>query len=149
MIQTLSRSTHRWWMAGVGALLFATTVVTAPRTAAPQNIKTHEEAARILVIEKLAVNDGAVSGEIYNRSTRLVRDVQLFIRYAWFWDDEMKPGKDDPGTSIYYNLQKEIPAGGRMAFNFKPSPPLTKASGGRYETSVTIAGFTEVIPPTK
>ncbi|HYA30505.1 MAG TPA: hypothetical protein VEI95_16945 [Acidobacteriota bacterium] len=135
--------------ATASALLIATFVLVSPPAVAPQNITTHEDAARILAIEKLAIDGGTVSGEVYNRSTHLVRDVQLFVRYTWLWHDEMKPGKDDPGTSSYYTLPKEIPAGGRMSFSFKPSPPLTKISGGRYVTSVAIAGFTEVIPQTK
>jgi hypothetical protein len=101
-----------------------------------------------LSVEKVTVNDGVVSGEVFNRSTRLLRDVQLFIRYTWLWDDELKPGKADPGTSSYYTLQKELPAGGRLPFTFNPSPPLPKASGGHFETTVSIAGFTEVIPQT-
>ena len=149
MLQTISRFSHRRWWTNASALLFGTILLAAPRAAVAQNLKTHEEAARILVIERLAVTDGAVSGEVYNRSTHLVRDVQLFIRHTWLWDDEMKPGKDDPGTSNYYTLPKQIPAGGRMPFSFTPAPALAKISGGRYETSVAIAGFTEVIPQTK
>jgi hypothetical protein len=36
-----------------------------------------------------------------------------------------------------------------VPFTFKPSPPLTKMAGGHFDTSVAIAGFTEVIPQTK
>jgi len=124
-------------------------LVNAPTAAWPQNVKNHEEAARVLVVEKLVVKDEMISGEVFNRSTRLVRDVQLFIRYTWLWDDETKPGKQDPGASTYYTLQKEIASGSRLPFTFQPSPPLAKIGGGRYQTSVSIAGFTEVIPQGK
>ncbi|HEY7555665.1 MAG TPA: hypothetical protein VIH18_12735 [Candidatus Binatia bacterium] len=53
--------------------------------------------------------------------------------------------KTDPGTSAYTTLKQTIPLGERLSFTFKPSPPLPKIAGGRFETSVTIAGFTEII----
>ena len=92
---------------------------------------------------------GLVSGEVVNRSPHTARDVQLFIRYTWLWDNETKPGSADPGTSTYYTLAKDIPTGGRLPFSFKPSPSLPNVSGGRFETSVAIAGFSEVIPQSR
>jgi hypothetical protein len=133
------------WIASVTAFVCAAILANTPTAVWPQSVKTQEDAGRVLAVEKLVVNDGTISGAVINRSSRLVRDVQLFIRYTWLWDDEMKPGKLDPGTSTYYTLQKEIPPGGRLPFTFQPSPPLAKIGGGRYETSVSIAGFTEVI----
>ena len=112
----------------------------------PQNVKTHEDARRVLVVEKLVVTNGTVSGEVINRSVRLIRSVQLFIRYTWLWDEETKPGKQDPSWSSYYNLREEIKPGGRIAFTFQPASPLAKASGGHYEPSVSVAGFTEIVP---
>ena len=118
-------------------------------SAGSQTVRERAEIAPFFAIEKLSVQEGVVSGEIYNRTSHTIRDVQLFIRYTWLWDEEFKPGKDDPGTSIYYTLPREIPAGGRLPFTYSPSPPLPKASGGRFETTVAIAGYAEVIPPTK
>jgi hypothetical protein len=149
MARTLFEQKRSGWIVGMSALACAAILVNAPTTVWPQSVKTHEEAGRVLAVEKLVVKDGMVSGEVINRSTRLVRDVQLFIRYTWLWDDEMKPGNQDPGSSTYYTLQKEIAPGGRLPFTFQPSPPLAKIGGGRYETSVSIAGFTEVIPQGK
>ncbi len=117
--------------------------------AGAQKVRTQEEIERILAIEKLSIQEGNVSGEVHNKSKRTVRNVQLFIRYTWLWEDERNPGKTDPGTSTYHTLQQEIPPQGRARFTYKPSPPLPKISGGRFDTSVTIAGFTEVIPPRK
>jgi len=126
--------------------LFATLLV---YSAGSQTVRERAEITAVLAIEKLSVQEGVVSGDIYNRTSHTIRDVQLFIRHTWLWDEEFKPGKDDPGTSIYYTLSKEIPASGRLSFNYSPSPPLPKASGGRFETTVAIAGYTEVIPQTK
>ncbi len=146
MAGTLFEDQGKCWSAAVGALVCAAILLHAPTAVWPQSVKTQQDAERVLTIENLTIKDGVVAGEVRNRSARLLRGVELFIRYTWLWDDEMKPGKVDPGTSSYYSLQKDIAPGGRLAFTFQPSPPLTQMGGGRYQTSVTIAGFTEVIP---
>jgi len=145
----LTQSNQTKWLIGctvIWPVLFATLLAYSARS---QTVRERAEIAAVLAIEKLSVQEGVVSGEIYNRSVRTVRDVQLFIRHTWLWDEEFKPGKDDPGTSIYLTLPKEIPAGGHLPFTYSPSPPLPKASGGRFETTVAIAGYAEVIPQTK
>jgi hypothetical protein len=147
MVLTYSNQTK--WLIGCTVIwlaLFATLLAYSARS---QTARERAEIAAVLAIEKISVKDGVVSGEIYNRSSHTIRDVQLFIRYTWLWDAEFKPGKDDPGTSIYYTLPKELPAGGRLPFTYSPSPPLPKTSGGRFETTVTITGYAEVIPQTK
>lgn len=118
-------------------------------TAWAQTIRDREATARIVSVEKVSVTDGSVSGEVINQSKNTLRDVQLLIRYIWLWDNETKPGKNDPSASFYYNLPREIPPGGRASFTFKPAQPLAKASGGHFETSASIAGFSEVFLPSR
>ena len=113
-----------------------------------QMVRERSGVAKVLTLDKIRIADGTVSGEVANHSTHTMRDVQLFIRYTWLWDNETKPGTDDPGTSAYYVLPKEIAPGERLGFTFTPSPPLARMQGGHFETSVAIAGFTEVIPQT-
>lgn len=127
-------------------LLFALAMILWPQNPFAQSIRSQEEIGRVVTIDKLAVQNGTVSGEVRNVSANTLRDVQLFIRYTWLWDDEFHPGNDDPGTSSIYTLQKEIPPGGRLPFTFLPSPPLPKAPAGRFVASVSVAGFTEIIP---
>ena len=115
-------------------------------SAQAQKVRSEEETARILALEKVTVRDGVVSGEVRNKANHPVRDVQLFVRYTWLWDDERNPGNIDPGTSTYYALKETIQSGEKIDFTYKPSPPLPKIAGGRFETSVKIAGFTEIIP---
>ncbi len=129
--------------ASIGLMLLLTVAAHA------QMVRERQDIGRLLTLDKIRAADGVVSGEVVNRSSHAMRDVQLFIRYTWLWDNEMKPGKNDPGTSAYDTLSQEIPAGGRLPFTFKPSPPLAKMTGGRFETSVAISGFTEVIPQTR
>jgi hypothetical protein len=137
-------------LGGHFCLLFAGTLVFVWQgPALAQNIRSQDEANRIVAIDKLSVQDGTVAGEIHNRSSRTVRDVQLFIRHTWMWNNEFKPGTDDPGTSTYHTVSGDIPAGGRMPFKYTPSPPLPKRADGYFVTTVLIAGFTEVIPASK
>ncbi|HEY7556271.1 MAG TPA: hypothetical protein VIH18_15830 [Candidatus Binatia bacterium] len=131
---------------GVGTTVLALAIASLPSVAQSQRVRSGEETARILAIEKLAVYEGVVTGEVRNKSNHAVRDVQLFVRYTWLWEDERNPGKTDPGTSTYHALKETIQPGGQMTFVYTPSPPLPKIAGGRFDTSVTIAGFTEIIP---
>jgi len=149
MISALSNLFRAHRLIGFSALLSGVIFLGIPHTGLPQSVRAREDIARILAVEKINVADGMVSGEVYNRSANTVRDVQLFVRYTWLWDNETKPGKDDPGTSTYYTLPKEIPPGGSLPFTYKPSPPPPKMAGGHFETTVTVAGFTEVIPQTR
>jgi hypothetical protein len=131
---------------GVGTTVLALAIASLPSVAQSQRVRSGEETARILAIEKLAVYEGVVTGVVRNKSNHAVRDVQLFVRYTWLWEDERNPGKTDPGTSTYHALKETIQPGGQMTFVYTPSPPLPKIAGGRFDTSVTIAGFTEIIP---
>jgi hypothetical protein len=116
-----------------------------PNPAASQTVLTHQEASRVLVLSNVTAKDGVVSGEIRNNSSNIVRDVQLLIRYTWLWKNEFKPGKDDPGRSVYYIVPGEVPPGGTTRFQYTPDPPLPKRTDGSFLVGVSVAGFTQVI----
>src|SRR3972149_937500 len=130
-----TKSPQSRWLIGAGIIGLALATSLSANQARAQTVRSRAEAAAVLVLEKLSVRNGAVAGEVYNRSPHLVRDVQLLIRHTWLWNDEFKPGSDDPGISTDYTLPQEIAAGGRLAFDYKPSPPFPKASGGQFETT--------------
>ncbi len=144
----LQTSTLSNWLKGCISflLLIALAFVVWPNTARSQAVRSEKDVAAVVVLDKISVQNGAVSGTVHNKSSHIIRDLQLFIRYSWLWDNEFKPGKDDPGTSTFYKLPQEIPPQGTISFTFTPATPLPKVSGGRFQTSVSIAGFTEVIP---
>ena len=144
MMITINLSSLR--LIGVFTMTMALAIVSLPTTAQSQKVSSDEETARIVVIEKTAVQNGVITGELRNKSSHDVREVQLFIRYTWLWDDERHPGKSDPGTSTYYTLNETIQPEQKINFTYKPSPPLPNLAGGRFQTSVKIAGFTEIIP---
>ena len=111
-----------------------------------QTLASQEQAASVVAIEKVTVQDGTIAGEIRNRSPNTVRDVQLFIRYTFLWNNEFHPGTDDPSAAFYPTISGEIAPGGSLPFKFTPSPPLPRRSDGSFEgPSVSIAGFTQVI----
>lgn len=111
-----------------------------------QKVRSETETAKILALEQVVIKDGVVNGEVRNKAQHPVREIQLFIRYIWLWQDERNPGKTDPGTSTYYDLKDMLQPGAVAKFTFTPSPPLPKISGAHFDTSVMISGFTEVIP---
>jgi hypothetical protein len=114
-----------------------------------QSMRSKDEIGRIVAVEKVMVKDGTVSGEVHNLSPNTLRDVQLYILDIWLWDNEFHPGNNDPSTSFIYTVPNEIPPGGHLPFTYSPSQPLPKPSGGHFITSVSVAGFTEVILPMK
>lgn len=131
---------------GVSSMVIALVILSLPPEGQSQQVRSDEEVARVLAIEQLAVKDGVVRGLVRNKSDHAVREVQLFIRYTWLWADERHPGKTDPGTSTYHTLKETIEPRSTLSFTYKPSPPLPKIPGGHFDTSVTIAGFSEIIP---
>jgi len=140
------RAQRRAKFLGSAVTTFTLVMRLCSSTAQTQRVRSAEDTARILAIEKIAVRAGMISGEVHNKFGHAVRDVQLLIRYIWLWDDELNPGKVDPDTPTYFTLNQTIDPGVKIGFDYKPSPPLPKIAGGRFETTVTIAGFTEIIP---
>jgi hypothetical protein len=121
-----------------------------PKPSLSQTVLSQQQAGSALAIEKVAVQDGTVTGEIRNNSKNTVRDVQLFIRYTFLWKNEFHPGKESPSAAFYPTISGEIAPGGSLPFKFTPTPPLPKRTDGRFERpSVSIAGFTQVIPQNK
>lgn len=59
-----------------------------------------------------------------NNSKQVLRDVEIEILDSWQWKNEFRPGKDDPGRVVTLKIDKEIPPGQSVPFNYKPSPPL-------------------------
>jgi len=140
------RTQRRAKFLGIAVTTFIMAMTLFSSTAQTQQIRSADDTARILAIEKIAVRDGMISGEVRNKSGHAVRDVQLLIRYIWLWNDELNPGKVDPSTSTYFTLNQTIDPGVKIGFDYKPSPPLPKIAGGHFDTTVTIAGFAEIIP---
>jgi hypothetical protein len=132
------------------ALLLGLILALWPKPSFSQTVASQEQAGTVLAIDKVTVQDGTVVGEIHNKSKNTVRDVQLFIRYTWLWANERHPGKDNPSEAFYQTVSGDIAPGGSLPFKFTPSSPLPKRSGGKFAPpTVSVAGFTQVIPQSR
>ncbi|HEY6198986.1 MAG TPA: hypothetical protein VI231_10270 [Candidatus Binatia bacterium] len=104
-----------------------------------------DQPPQAVTVRNVKVQDGAVSGEVVNSSPNVIRDLQLLIRYTWLWKNEMKPGEDNRSDAVFYNVDGETPPGGSKPFTYRPSSSM-KEDAGRYEVSVKVAGFTQLVP---
>lgn len=127
------------------AILGVVTAAAAPGQGSEQpEITTAGQVADAIAIEDLAVRDGAVTGTLVNQTGRMIREVKLLVRYTWLWNNERAPQRDNPGRSYYTTVTGEIPPHGKLAFAYRPDPPLAKRTDGRFQPSVQVVGFTEV-----
>ena len=111
-----------------------------------QTVQTREQAAKTVTLRNVTVRDGQISGEVVNKSSHLIRDVQLLIRHAWLWKNEFQPGEEALGRAVFYDVKWELRPGDSIPFRYNPSPPLPSRTDGYFVTEVSVAGFTEVIP---
>jgi len=119
--------------------------VFSSKLASAQAVLSPDKAAKAVVVRNVKVENGAVSGELVNKSAHALRNVQLLIRHVWHWKNELRPGKDAPGLADFYTVTKEIALGGTISFTYKPTSPLPRRADGYFETTVSVAGYTEVI----
>jgi hypothetical protein len=140
-----------WVLAMFFSLLIGVVLGFGPNASWSQTVLSQQQAGSVLAIEKVAAQpDGTVTGEIRNNSKNTVRDVQLFIRNTFLWKDEFHPGKESPSAAFYPTISGEIAPGKSLPFKFTPNPPLPMRKDGRFEApSVSVAGFTQIIPQTK
>jgi len=149
MITSLLKQT--WTLTVFVSLLFGLVLALSPKPSFSQMVFSQQQADSVLRIENVAAEpDGSVSGVIRNNSKNTVRDVQLFIRSTFLWKNEFHPGKESPSVASYPTISGEIAPGGSLPFKFTPTSPLPKRTDGRFERpSVSIAGFTQIIPQSK
>jgi hypothetical protein len=125
----------------VSALL---SIATIAATANDTVVVAGNDVSRFATLRNVSTKNGEVSGELVNNSSDTLRDVVVEIRYTWLWTDEFHPGKDDPGRTVYYTAAKEIPPGGSVRFEYKPSPPLPVRRDGSFVISIKVAGLERV-----
>jgi hypothetical protein len=130
----------------VSVLSAFVTLVVQPYAALSATLASQEQASNVVSIRNVTVKDGAVSGEIVNKSSRTIRDVQLLIRYTWLWNNEMRPGQDELSDAVYHTVEGEIAPGASKPFTYRPASPMPARPDGHFEVSASVAGFTEIIP---
>ena len=143
MIGFLSKQTH---IPVLFSLLLLLILALWQNPSLAQTVLSQQQASSVVAVDRVAVQDGTVTGEIRNQSKNTVRDVQLFIRYTFLWKNEFRPGKESPSAVFYPTVSGEIAPGKSLPFKFTPSPPLPKRSDGTFAPpSVSVAGYTEII----
>jgi hypothetical protein len=128
----------------VVATFVAFTLASLPTTAKPATLIAPDHAAQIVTLRNVTEKDGEVAGELVNSSKQTLRDIQLQILYSWRWKDEFHPGTDDPGRAVYITVDKDIPPGQSVRFDYKPSPPFPARKDGYFDVSVKVVGFSQV-----
>lgn len=98
----------------------------------------------VIDVTEVQGNGNQVSATLVNNTGNLIRDIQLVIRHTFLWKDERSPGKDNPGRSEYFLVLGELAPHGKLAFEYQADPPLPTRDDGTFETSIEVAGFTEV-----
>lgn len=101
-------------------------------------------ADQVLILEKIAIRDGEVSGELVNRSPQGVYGIELQVLYSWRWNNDFHPGRDDPGRAEYFKIEREIPPGQRVPFVHKPSPPLPVRKDGTFDITIKVISFSKI-----
>jgi hypothetical protein len=119
-----------------------------PQKGITATLMLQEDVGRVASVRNIMSTEGGeVSGELVNNTKQTLRDVQLQIVYSWRWNNEYHPGKDDPGRAAYYVLDREIPPGQTVRFNYRPSPPFASRDDGEFDITVKIVGFAQVFQP--
>lgn len=128
----------------VGAWI-AATLLFAYGAARAAEVNISDRPPQSITVRNVSVKDGQVSGEVVNSSSRVIRDVQLLIRSTWLWKNEMKPGEDSRSDAAFYTVEGVIAAGGSTPFTYR-SGSMSGGADGRFEVTVSVAGYTELVP---
>lgn len=142
-----SRSIHGSFAFAAVVLASSVFMCLKPVSAFSATVLPREKAAEIVALEDVVIKDGVISGKLVNRSSRPIRDVELLIRYLWIWNNEFRPGEDNRSHAEYYTVKTVIDPGKAGPFRYEISRPLSPSPDGYFLTTVSVAGFTEIIPP--
>ena len=96
-----------------------------------------------LTIENLQMNDGAVNGEIVNRTQHRLENIELRVTYDWLWRNEFKPGDVSPAWTTTFRAPATLAPGEKYEFHYAPEQPLTARDDGRFSPSVGVVSYTE------
>ena len=106
--------------------------------AADMTMVAPDQLQKIVEVRDVSAQPDQVSGVLVNLSSKPVRSIEIRIDRLWLWTDELHPGEDNPGRTIFYTVPGEIPPGGRLAFTYRPDVPFPERRDGRFETSVSV-----------
>jgi hypothetical protein len=107
-------------------------------------LQLQEKADHVVGLENLTIRDGEVSGRLVNHSSQSIFGIQLQVLYSWRWNNDFRPGADDPGRADTFTIDREILPKQSLPFHYTPSPPLPVRKDGSFEITVKVIGFTKI-----
>jgi hypothetical protein len=116
-------------------------------TATADNVITQDVAAHKVEVRNVSVKGNITSGEVINKSQHAISNIEVLIQYHWLWKNEFKPDDESRGKAIFVALDKELRPGESATFAVPVDMPAASRDDGYYMTVLTLAGFTEVLPP--
>jgi hypothetical protein len=122
-------------------------ICSEPAPAKAESFLPAPEASQIVAVRNVTVQNDVVSGEVINMSARPLQEVQLLVRRIWDWENEFRPGNDNPGTAEYYTVGGVILPGKHAPFTYKLTSGTPPRSDGHLETVVSVTGFSEIYQP--
>ncbi len=127
----------------LGTLLLAACAA-APVTAAEREPRLVDESIieHTANLSTLRVHDGGIDAVLENRSTRVLDDIVVIVRYDWLWKDELNPGEHNPGWVEYVTVDERLLPGERIPFVYTPRKPLPQRNDGWFAPSAEVVGAT-------
>ncbi|MDZ4340881.1 MAG: hypothetical protein U1E51_00395, partial [Candidatus Binatia bacterium] len=126
------------WFAVVFGLVFWLSL----SSAMAQIALTPEQAKTMVSVHDVKVDETGISGELANSSPHPIRDIDLLLKYIWRWHDEFHPADNAPGNVAVVTLKEQLAPGQTLYFAYAGPVPEANRAHGRFETEVSVAGFT-------
>ena len=127
----------------LGAILLAA-CVGGPVAAAEREPRLVDETTieHTANLSTLRVHDGGIDAVLENRSSHVLDDVVVVVRYDWLWRDDLNPGEHNPGWVEYVTVDQRLMPGERVPFVYTPRSPLPQRDDGWFAPSAEIVGAT-------
>ena len=127
----------------LGALLLSV-CAGAPVTAVEREPRLVDESTieRTANLSTLRVYDGGIDAVLENRSTHVLDNVVIVVRYDWLWKDDLNPGEHNPGWVEYVTVDQRLLPGERIPFVYTPRAPLPQRDDGWFAPSAEVVGAT-------
>jgi hypothetical protein len=139
--------TRRWIRRGVAGMSLTIPLALAPGLdvtvrAADPGFSESDQMDRMIDVRDVQATATGVSGLLVNRTSHVLRNVQLTVVDRFVFDDGRHPSPDDPSRSGRFTVAGAITPGGSMPFRYERAVPLPDRRNGRFVTGVAVASVT-------
>ena len=127
----------------VAGVLAAGVLFGPSRATAAEQLVAKDQASQMVNVTDVAMQNGTITGKLVNNSNDTLRDVKLIIDQAWLWNNERRPGTDNPSRTDFY-VVPEIPPHGSVTFQYRSPAAPTQRTDGHFTAHVEVESFTQV-----